>query len=222
MANLLIATDDINHGSAFYALSGTNDFSYILDIMVNNGQLDEDTASEYIQTLDGYRLRFMMVGMKAALDTDDDIEAICLDTLVNGVLCAGVRNNDGALIRWAEFYQNSTFEIRADGNYQVTNGVDQSNYWFPIGEDGGLDFAADGTDDSYWSVFRFQPLRADTYTDEYRFSPRDTVTPYIYRADEDTETYTYYKGTPIELESAMKLSLTALSGALISLLLTSF
>lgn len=59
-------------------LTGTSDFAYLLDLMVLKGQIDEDTASSYMSTHDGYRLRFMMVGMKTALTTKDDTEAICL------------------------------------------------------------------------------------------------------------------------------------------------
>ena len=34
--NLLVATDDTNHGSALYMLTGTDDYEYVLDIMVSN------------------------------------------------------------------------------------------------------------------------------------------------------------------------------------------
>ena len=56
--------------------------------------------------------------------------------------------------------------------------------WFATGADGKDAFTADGTDDAYWSVFRFQPMESTNgYTNDYRFSPLDTVTPYIYKAD---------------------------------------
>ena len=34
--NLLVATDSTNYGNAYYMLTGTDDFEYILDIMVAN------------------------------------------------------------------------------------------------------------------------------------------------------------------------------------------
>ena len=83
--------------------------------------------------------------------------------------------------------------------------MDLSAQWFLTAEDGTIVYTADGTDNSYWSLFRFQPLKADTYTDDYRFSPVDTITPYIYRADENLETYTYYAGTAVALMGATKL-----------------
>ena len=35
-ANELVATDNTNYGKAYYMLTGTDDFEYILDIMVAN------------------------------------------------------------------------------------------------------------------------------------------------------------------------------------------
>ena len=34
--NLLLATDDTNHGSAYYMLTGTEDYEWMLDSMVKN------------------------------------------------------------------------------------------------------------------------------------------------------------------------------------------
>ena len=98
-AEVLLETDDTNHGSAFYMLSGTSDFEYVLDIMQDNDLIDEDTASAYLTTNDGYRLRLMMIGMKQPLDSTDDIEAICLDASTRGTLCAGLRYNGSSLMR---------------------------------------------------------------------------------------------------------------------------
>ena len=78
MALSLLASDNATHGDAFYMLTGTSDFDYILDLMVTKGQITQDTADSYLTTHDGYRLSYMMVGMKTALDAEDDTEAICL------------------------------------------------------------------------------------------------------------------------------------------------
>ena len=107
--NLLVATDNSNHGSAFYMLTGTNDFEYILDTMIannteicekNSGESDipcepvsfnDAKKQEYLQKYDGYRLRFMMVGMKKPLVKQNDTEAICLySETAGGALCAGI------------------------------------------------------------------------------------------------------------------------------------
>jgi hypothetical protein len=37
--NLLVETDNINHGSAFYMLTGTTDFEYVLDTMIENNTI---------------------------------------------------------------------------------------------------------------------------------------------------------------------------------------
>lgn len=76
--NLILATDTVNHGSAFYMLTGTEDYEYYLDILVDNGTIDEDSRDTLASSNDGYRLRFMMVGMKKTLATENDTEAICL------------------------------------------------------------------------------------------------------------------------------------------------
>ena len=44
---VLVATDNTNHGSAFYMLTGTNDFEYILDTMIaNNTEICEKISNE--------------------------------------------------------------------------------------------------------------------------------------------------------------------------------
>ena len=55
-----------------------------------------------------------------------------------------------------------------------------------MGLDGSTTYVADGTDDAFWSMFKFQPKDADSYTSDYRFSPATTgVKGYIYIRDED-------------------------------------
>ena len=34
--NLLVASDGVNHGQAYYMITGTSDFEYLLDNMVIN------------------------------------------------------------------------------------------------------------------------------------------------------------------------------------------
>ena len=106
----LIASDDTNHGDAFYMLTGTSDFEYVLDLMITKGQIDQDTADSYLTSHDGYRLRFMMVGMKTALDTSDDTEALCLYYQVaGGALCAGLRYNGSSIVSYAEWFKAGIF-----------------------------------------------------------------------------------------------------------------
>ena len=40
MAYRIVESDDTNHGDAFYMLTGTSDFDYLLDLMVTKGQID--------------------------------------------------------------------------------------------------------------------------------------------------------------------------------------
>ena len=189
----IIASDNTNHGDAFYMLTGTNDFEYVLELMVTNGQIDEDTKDEYLTTLDGYRLRYMMVGMKIALDTEDDTEAICLyNQVADGAMCAGLRYNGSSIVSFAEWYSAGIFTVSATSVIQLTSGVDQAVQWFPQGVDGTTTYTADGSDDSYWSVFKFQPLEVqgtNGYTDDWRFNPTDTaIKPWIYQYDATADT----------------------------------
>ena len=78
------------------------------------------------------------------------------------------------------------------------------------GADGSSTFIADGSDGSFWSTFKLQPLEdSDGYKDDFRFySGLDDVVPYIYQREATavvggTDVYNYYKGTPITLEGAM-------------------
>ena len=138
-------------------LTGTTDFDYILDLMVTKGQIDQDTADTYLTTYDGYRLRFMMVGMKTALDTEDDTEAICLyHWVAGGALCAGLRYNGSSIVPYAEWIKAGLFTVSLNSGVKLNDtGVDQAAQWFPQGVDGTTTYTADGTDASYWSVFKF-------------------------------------------------------------------
>lgn len=133
MTNLLLNEDGTNHGDAFYMLTGTNDFEYTLDLMVINGQIDQETADTFLTTQDGYRLRFMMVGMKTALDTDGDTEAICLfNAAAEGVMCAGLQYNGSSIVSYGEWIGTGIFTAnKASATMLNETGVDQSYLWYP-------------------------------------------------------------------------------------------
>ena len=110
MANLLLA-DDGTHGNAYYMLTGTNDFEYLLDIMVDSETISKDQKDDYLSSLDGYRLTYKMAGMKAAMEIGDT-EAICLFSVTaGGVLCAGLIHDvvSDELRPWSEWYSTGAF-----------------------------------------------------------------------------------------------------------------
>ena len=154
--NELIATDGTNHGSAYYMLTGTDDFEYVLDIMAADSLITDDDIDTYLSKDDGYRLRFMMVGMKTALDTSGDIEAICFaSTRAGGVLCAGLRYNGSSIVTWSEWFTNGAFASAITSEAEPYGGVEQSEQWFKSAEDGSQTLVADGTDAAFWSVYKF-------------------------------------------------------------------
>ena len=110
MANLLLA-EDSTHGNAYYMLTGTSDFEYLLDIMVESEMIDSDDKSDYMSTLDGYRLTYKMAGMKTPLEIGDT-EAICLlSVTAGGVLCAGLIHDvvTDEPRPWSEWYSTGAF-----------------------------------------------------------------------------------------------------------------
>ena len=157
MANLLIESDYANHGSAFYMLTGTSDFGYLLDIMYEAQMITEDERDTYHSSLDGYRLSYKMAGMYATLDAGD-VEAICLYSITaGGCLCAGLTHNTetGDIEPWSEWVSTGAFSISASSAVALVGGVDQSDDWYVLGLEGTTGFIADGTTDSYWTVFKF-------------------------------------------------------------------
>ena len=93
MANLLIAAEASQHGAAYYMLTGTSDFEYVLDIMVEAEMITTDEKKTYQTTLDGYRLSYKMAGMTSTLDAGDT-EAICLySATACGALCGGIHHD---------------------------------------------------------------------------------------------------------------------------------
>ena len=98
----------------------------------------------------------MMVGMKTPLDTKDDTEAICLfSSSANGALCAGITYNGSSIVAWSNWYTAGSFTLATNSNALPSGGVDQSAEWFATDAVGKAAFKADGSNDSYWSVFKF-------------------------------------------------------------------
>ncbi len=114
----------------------------------------------------------MMVGMKKPLNITNDTEAICLKTDVgNGALCAGVKYNGTSIVPYAEWIPSGAFAVAAASNKAPTSTTDQSTEWFLQGDDGSVTVIADGSDASYWSAFKIQPLEnVDGYTNDWRFN----------------------------------------------------
>lgn len=91
---------------------------------------------------------------------------------------------------------------------------------------GSTTYVADGSDDAYWSISKFQPKETDDYDDDFRFSPSVTdVKGYIYIRDEDealdADKNQYYGGATITLEGAESgLALATLAATIIATLMT--
>ena len=128
----------------------------------------------------------MMVGMKKPLNIANDTEAICLKTDVgNGALCAGVKYDGSKLVSYAEWIDVGAFTVAASSNKEPasTAVTDQASEWFLQGDDGSVTIIADGSDASYWSAFKIQPLEnKDGYTNDWRFNRGlENVTGYVYQ-----------------------------------------
>merc|ERR1712061_447040 len=108
MPQLIAAT--VDHGEARYMLTGTNDFAYILDEMIDDELLEESSETlidktDMLQTYDGYKLKFTMFGMVDAVnDTEDDTCAICLASQIGGgAMCAGLYYDGSSVKSWARW-----------------------------------------------------------------------------------------------------------------------
>ncbi len=66
--NLLLASDNVNHGSAYYMLTGTEDVGWMFEQLKKNQFITEAQRKDYSTKRDGYRLRYMMTGMKKPLN----------------------------------------------------------------------------------------------------------------------------------------------------------
>lgn len=111
------------HGTAYYMLTGTDDFEYVLDNMVSKKQITSAQKTTYMTSGDGYRLRFMMVDMKKALARKGDIEAICLfSDKMQGALCGGIQHNGTVAEPYASWVPGGAFKVAsADGLQSKTD-----------------------------------------------------------------------------------------------------
>ena len=126
MANLLIAAEASQHGAAYYMLTGTSDFEYVLDIMIEAEMITTDEKETYQTTLDGYRLSYKMAGMTSTLDAGDT-EAICLySATAGGALCGGIiHDTDSGLAEaWGTWISAGAFSIAASSEVVLTGDVD--------------------------------------------------------------------------------------------------
>ena len=216
--NQIIDTDSTNHGTAFYMLTGNRDFNYLIDMMISDGLVTEDDRSDLLTTKDGYRLRLMMVGMYKALDTTNDSERICLVYDEASVaICAGLKNDGTSIVPYATYYPSGAFKIASSSNTEPASGVDQSSDWFTQGKEGGsvVNSQVDpGNEiDSYWSVYKYQPLEeADSadYENDFRFDPTArNVLAYVMQYDATADTWNYYPGTLFNMTGAVSMSAMA-------------
>ena len=237
--NLLVAANTGVHGAAYYMLTGTNDFEYLTDDLVTKGFMSDDDQDTLLSTLDGYRLKLTMVGMEFALDAADttnedyDTEAICLysDT-AKGALCGGIQYNGSSIVAFGAWINQGPFTNAVAGATELLGLVDQSDQWYVQGLDGSTTFTADGTTESFWSAFKFQPRDLqdpEDYEDDFRFSPVLTdVTPYVYMhcydCDDDDDgtdervAYQYYAGSTLTLDSSLSgMAFTSMVSAIMAL-----
>ena len=211
---LLIDAVTNTHGEARYMLTGTNDFSYLLDIMIEDDLLVESSdtdndKSDMLSTYDGYRLKFTMLNMyREANDKDDDTCAICLEASdAKGATCAGIYYDGSAVQTWARWIDEDIWYAAAeDGTPTDPVGEDDSAKWYKFDITMDPSIEVTGNADSSWSVYRFQPSEADDYTKDYRFTPgTDNVKAWIYvrwtddSGSEDVVTYNFYGGNTVSL-----------------------
>ena len=210
--NLLINSDGYGqHGTAYYMLTGADDFEFVLDNMVSKKQITDDQKSTYLTKADGYRIRFMMVGMKKALSQNGDIEAICLYSgQMNGALCAGIQHNGTVAAPYAAWIPGGAFVVAAEKGLQskidLPGPIDQSADWFTSAEDGSaLAFEKGSYLSEYWSTFKFQKLEdQDGYKDDYRITPQiKNIDAYVFQksvSPTGTITVAYSKGQSLTLQ----------------------
>ena len=219
--NLLMASDGANYGDAFYMITGSEDFNYTIDQMIDAGLLADEDKTVLLQTRDGYRLRFFMVGMYHDLATSGDIEQICLvSEAANSAVCGGLKNNGSSVVRHAQWIDRGIFMVAVNSSAEPVEVTDLSNEWYAEGEDGSTTVVADGTTSAFWSVYRFQPLEVpiDDWENDFRLSPETTdAVPYIVIRDATADTWSYYAGTTITIESASTLAYSMITIALVAL-----
>ena len=136
---LLVAKDGGGvHGEARYFLTGTDDFSYILDEMVEDELIVASSATQndkadMLTLYDGYRLKFSMLDMVQAVnDNENDTCAICLASQAGkGATCAGLYYDGSSVKTWARWIDWEIFYVAAvDGTFTDPEGQDDSAKWY--------------------------------------------------------------------------------------------
>ena len=126
----LMAEVASSHGEARYMLTGTEDFSYILDQMVSDNLISasSDTTqdkADMLSAYDGYRLKFSLFNMQHAVnDVTDDTCAICLSSQNGkGATCAGIYYDGSSVKKWARWINWEIFYLAAaDGTFSDPEG----------------------------------------------------------------------------------------------------
>ena len=162
MPVLIAATAD--HGEARYMLTGTNDFSYILDQMVDDGLIEASSSTttpdkgDLLSSYDGYRLKFTMIDMQDAITgANDDTMAICLSSKSGqGATCAGISYNGSSVNKWARWINWEIFYLAAvDGTFSEPEGQDDSAKWYLLDLSMDPDVSVTGAINTSWSIYRF-------------------------------------------------------------------
>jgi len=190
---LLIAANSGVHGEARYMLTGTHDFSYVLDQMIEDRLIVKSSTAtgvvdkaDMLRLYDGYQLKFSMFGMQLAVnDATDDTNAICLASQDGGgAHCAGIYYDGSSVKSWARWVNWTNFYLAAvDGTPSDPEGIDDTSKWFLLDPSMDPDIAVTGTANSNWSTYRFQAT-SDNPRNDHRFTPSDTdVRAYVYVRD---------------------------------------
>ena len=119
-------------------LTGTEDFAYVLDQMIEDKLLvkESDTAidkTDMLRDYDGYKLKFSMFDMQKAVDdAEDDTCAICLASKIGGgATCAGIYYDGSSVKTWARWVEWEIFFLAAvDGTFTDPEGQDDASKWY--------------------------------------------------------------------------------------------
>ena len=108
------------HGSAYYMLTGTDDYNFLLDTMEKKKQVDSTGAASLLASSDGYRLRLMMVKMFVPMAANGDIQAICLySPTMNGALCGGIQHDGTNAKPYGSWVKGGAFVAAADSGIDL-------------------------------------------------------------------------------------------------------
>lgn len=174
----LIPASATNHGVINYLLTGTQDFSYLLEKMEKDKLITAAQRSTLQGGYDGYRLQFSHYNMvRAVNDTTNDTNAICLTSADSeGAICAGIYYDGSSVKVWGRFVSKETFAAATTSPFTEPTGTDISSSLYL--QDPSLDTTVTitGAAATSWTVYRFQPNEAESYTNDYRFDPTDANT----------------------------------------------